>query len=155
MTLKESIENYQSNNIPETVTELYERALKVLIYRHHPIHKSTPRPSDYLITLFPEELKSDFPKLKEVAKWGIQEGKLIFERTTRDEFGELANCGLFHKLPDKRRNYFCFLHLTLQEFLAASKVVDDMDNIDDFLATHINDPKWYLVIQFVFGLIGD
>ena len=155
LTLKESTENDQSNDIPETVTELYKRALKVLIYRHHPIYKSRPRPSDYLITPFPEELKSDFSKLKEVAKLGIEEGKLIFERTTRDEFGDLANCGLFHKLPDKERNYFCFLHLTLQEFLAASWVVDDMDNIDEFLATHIDDPKWHLVIQFVFGLVGD
>ena len=155
LTLKESTENDQSSDTPETVTELYKRALKVIIYRHHPIYKSTPRPSDYLITPFPEELESDFSKLKEVAKLGIQEGKLIFERATRDEFGNLANCGLFHKLPDKRRNYFCFLHLTLQEFLAASKVVDDMDSVDDFLATHINDPKWHLVIQFVFGLVGD
>ena len=155
LTLKESTENDQSSDTPETVTELYKRAVKVLIYRHHPIYKLTPRPSDYLIISFPEELEKDFSKLKEVAKWGIREGRLIFERTTRDEFGDLANCGLFHKLPDKRRNYFCFLHLTLQEFLAASRVVDDMDNIDDFLANHINDPKWHLVIQFVFGLVGD
>ena len=155
LTLKESTENDQSSDTPKTVTELYKRAVKVLIYRHHPIYKLKPRPSDYLIISFPEELEKDFSKLKEVAKLGIQEGKLIFERTTRDEFGDLANCGLFHKLPDKRRNYFCFLHLTLQEFLAASRVVDDMDNIDDFLATYINDPNWHLVIQFVFGLVGD
>ena len=155
LTLKETIENHQSNDIPETVTELYKRALKVLIYRHHPIYKLKPRPSDYLITPFPKELEKRFFELKEIAKWGIQEGKLIFERTTCDEFGDLANCGLFHKLPDKRLNRYCFLHLTLQEFLAASKVVDDMDNIDGFLAIRINDPKWHLVIQFVFGLVGD
>ena len=88
--------------------KVYERAFKVLIYRHHPIYKSTPRPSDYLITPFPVELKSEFSKLKEVAKWGIQEGKLIFEQTTRDEFGDLANCGLFHKLPDKLLLLFTF-----------------------------------------------
>jgi hypothetical protein len=94
-------------------------------------------------------------KLKEVAKKGICDGQLIFERTSRDEFGDLANCGLFNKLPDKQRNLFCFLHLTLQEFLAASKVVDDMDKVVQFLDEHVNDPKWHLVIQFVAGLVGD
>ena len=155
LTLKESTENDQSSDTPNTVTELYKRAVKVLIYRHHPIYKSTREPSDYLITSFPKELEKRFFELKEIAKRGIQEGKLIFERQTGDKFGDLANCGFFHKLPDKRRNYFCFLHLTLQEFLAGLWVVDDMDNIDDFLATHIDDPKWHLVIQFVFGLVGD
>ena len=30
-----------------------------------------------------------------------------------------------------------------------------MENVDQFLATHIDDPKWHLVIQFVAGLVGD
>ena len=155
LTLKESTENDQSSDTPKTITELYKRAVKVLIYRHHPMYKLTPRPSDYLITPFPKELEKNFLELKEKAKRGIEEGKLIFEGQTGDEFGDLANCGFFHKLSDTRRNYFCFLHLTLQEFLAASWVVDHIDNIDDFWGTHINDPKWHLVIQFVFGLVGD
>ncbi len=155
LTLKESIGNDVSRDIPKTITELYKRAVKVLIYRHHPMYKLKPRAADYLITPLPEELEKDLLKLKNVATTGINQGKLIFERPTRHEFGTLANCGLFHKLPDKQRNLFCFLHLTLQEFLAASKVVDDMDKVGQFLATHIKDPKWHLVIQFVAGLVGD
>ncbi len=129
--------------------------MKVLVYRHHPKYKLKPPPTDYLYIPLPADLKSDLLKINEAAQSGISEGKLIFERATTDEFGDLANCGLFYKLPDKERNYFCFLHLTLQEFLAASKVVDDMDNVETFLATHIDDPKWHLVIQFVAGLVGD
>ncbi len=154
LTLKE-MQYYENGHIPKTITELYKRAVNVLLYRHHPRCKLQTLPIDYLNIPFPRELKNDLLKLKEVAQRGIIEGKFIFEQTTTDEFGDLANCGLFHKLPDKRRNYFCFLHLTLQEFLAASKVVDNMDKVDQFLATHINDPKWHLVIQFVAGLVGD
>ncbi|XP_028391875.1 NACHT, LRR and PYD domains-containing protein 12-like [Dendronephthya gigantea] len=157
LTLKESIEfDEMEKNAPKTITELYNRAVKVLMYRHHPRYKLLPRPNDYLISPYPRELDDDLKKLKQIAMDGIRKGRLIFERKSGDEFGELANCGLFNKLPDKRRNYFCFLHLTLQEFLAASKVVDDgMQNVEEFLEAHIPYPKWYLVIQFVAGLVGD
>jgi hypothetical protein len=165
LTLKESIENDESglqlheslNNKSSlgTITELYKRAVKVLLYRHHPKYRSQTRPSDYLIIPFPKELEKDLMELKKVAKKGICDDQLIFERTSRDEFGDLANCGLFTKLPDKQRNLFCFLHLTLQEFLAAAKVVDDMDKVVQFLDDHVKDPKWHLVIQFVAGLVGD
>ena len=166
LTLKETMKTQkgedfvgpiQTHFFPKTVTELYRRAVKVLIYRHHPKYKSEPRPSNYLIKCFPEELESDlsWSEIKQVAKNGIKKDELIFNQATESKFQELAKCGFFHKLPDKERNYFCFLHLTLQEFFAALSVVDDMDNIGQFLAEAVKDPKWHLVIQFVAGLIGD
>ncbi|CAB3992336.1 NACHT, LRR and PYD domains-containing 14-like [Paramuricea clavata] len=165
LTLKESVESdvESESQLPEglnsnilgTITELYKRAVKVLLYRHHPEYKLKPRPNDYLISPFPKELANELVKLKEVAESGISQHKLIFEKPTDDEFRTLANSGFFYQLPDKRRNLFCFLHLTLQEFLAASKVVDDMDKVAQFLDDHVKDPKWHLVIQFVAGLVGD
>ena len=162
LTLKETMKTLKGGDLegpiethffPKTVTELYKRAVKVLIYRHHPKYKTREPPSDYLIECFPEELERS--EIKQVAKYGIEKGELIFNQASKSKFQELANCGFFHKLPDKERNYFCFLHLTLQEFFAALSVVDDMDNIDQFLDKAVKDPKWHLVIQFVAGLIGD
>ena len=162
LTLKETMKTLKGRDLegpiethffPKTVTELYKRAVKVLIYRHHPKYKTREPPSDYLIECFPEELERS--EIKQVAKYGIEKGELIFNEASKSKFQELANCGFFHKFPDKERNYFCFLHLTLQEFFAALSVVDDMDNIDQFLEEGVKDPKWHLVIQFVAGLIGD
>jgi GTPase SAR1 family protein len=165
LTLKESVENYVeseselheglNSNILGTITQLYKRAVKVLLYRHHPEYKLKPRPPDYLISPFPKELENELMKLKEIAESGISQDKLIFEKPTADEFRTLANSGFFYQLPHKERNLFCFLHLTLQEFLAASKVVDDMDKVVQFLDDHVKDPKWHLVIQFVAGLVGE
>ena len=83
----------------------------------------------------------------------MMEEKLIFYDNEVDP--GISDCSLFNKLEDKRLNIFCFLHLTIQEFLAALDVVDDMDKVESFLSEHMENPKWHLVILFVAGLIGD
>ena len=156
LTLKESIEADGQSNIPKTITELYERAIKILLYRHHSKYKDKDPPKDYIIANLPDELQKDLDKLKKIARNRMIEEQLIFEFRSDDEsFAELEDCGLFNKLEDKRKNIFCFLHLTIQEFLAALHVVDDMENVESFLCEHIYNPKWHLVIQFVAGLIRD
>ncbi len=156
LTLKESIEAEGQSNIPRTITELYKRAVKILLYRHHSKYKGKDPPKDYIIAKLPDELQKDLEKLKKIARNGIREEQLVFEFRSDDEFfNGLDDCGLFNKLEDKRQNIFCFLHLTIQEFLAAQYVVDDMENVESFLYEHIGNPKWHLVIQFVAGLIGD
>jgi hypothetical protein len=162
LTLKESIDTAESkegvgqgfqSDVPIlTITELYKRAIKILLFRHHINYKDKPIPKDYLITKLPEQFQNDLDKLKDIARNGMIEDQLVFEFKSGDK---LADCGIINQLDDKRRNIFSFLHLTLQEFLAAQHVVDDMDNVESFLSEHIHYPRWHLVIQFVAGLIGD
>ena len=156
LTLKESIDAEGKSNIPRTITELYERAIKILLYRHHSKYKGKDPPNDYIFAKLPDELQKDLEKLKKIARNGIREQQLVFEFRSDDEFfNGLDDCGLFNKLEDNRQNIFCFLHLTIQEFLAALYVVDDIENVESFLSEHIGNPKWHLVIQFLAGLIGD
>ncbi|CAB4035655.1 Hypothetical predicted protein [Paramuricea clavata] len=156
LTLKESIEVEGQSNVPRTITELYKRAIKILLFRHHLGYKDKPTPKNYITGKLPEPLQNDLNALNGIARNGMIEDQLIFEFENDDESAsELSDCGLFNKLEDKRQNIFCFLHLTIQEFLAALHVVDDMENVEPFLSEHIKIPKWYLVIQFVAGLIGD
>ncbi len=144
------------SNVPRTITELYKRAIKILLFRHHSKYKNERIPKDYIIAKLPQHFQKYLDKLKEIASNGMINDELIFEFQSRDEFiAELSDCGIINKLEDKRRNLFCFLHLTIQEFLAAQHVVDDMGNVESFLVEHINEPRWHLVIQFVAGFIGD
>ncbi|XP_046841885.1 NACHT, LRR and PYD domains-containing protein 3-like [Xenia sp. Carnegie-2017] len=85
---------------------------------------------------------------------GLKDGRLIFERDTNSNFENLENSGIFNKICDKK-NLYCFLHLTLQEFLAALYIVDDWQNIGKFLDDQAKDPKWHLVIEFAAGLVGN
>ena len=141
-------------NVPRTITELYQRAIKILLFRRNSEYRRKQ--------ISPEKLQSDLKKLKGIAKKGMNEEKLIFNDNEVDS--EISGCGLFnvrglfnvcgsYKLEEQ--NIYCFLHLTIQEFLAALDVVDDMNNVESFLSQHIEYPKWHLVILFVAGLIGD
>ena len=164
LTLKESIKideeeiNEDQINVPKTITELYKRAIKILLFRHHSKYKNKSPPRDYLIAKLPKDMKADLDKLTKIARDGMVKDQLIFEYESGDELiaSGLPNCGVFNQLEKKRRNMFCFLHLTIQEFLAARFVVDhDIKNVESFLVNHIDDPKWHLVIQFVCGLLGN
>ena len=60
-------------------------------------------------------------------------------------------------MPNDEGQY-CFIHLTIQEFLAAWEVVDktsDPEDVEHFLESHINDSNWHLIIQFFAGLLRD
>ena len=165
LTLKSCIEDNEPEegcgqsshkNIPKTITELYVRAVKVLLYNHHPIYKSgeKKRPKGYLTKPFPSELEDDLKELKQLAIEGISRGELIFELDTGVEGDAFVDCGMFSQMEDNERDIFCFLHLAIQEFLAALNVVDDLGKVHEFLDEHFDAPKWYLVIQFVAGLVG-
>ena len=159
LTLGESInmdkreEAKGQRNVPRTITELYKRARNILLFRHHLEYKDKEKPKNYITAKLPKELQDDLDKLKKIARKGMMKEKLIFYDDEVDP--GISNCGLFNKLEDKRQHIFCFLHLTIQEFLAALDVVDDMDNVESFLSEHMENPKWHLVILFVAGLIGD
>ena len=146
--------SFQSN-YPRTITELYRRAINILLFRHHNEYKDKQIPKDYKTTSLPEPLQDDLDKLKELARDGLKNDQLLLEFESGNKNTELSDCGIINKLEDKERNLFCFLHFTIQEFLAAQHVVDDMENVESFLTDHIENPKWHLVIQFVAGLIGD
>ena len=60
----------------------------------------------------------------------------------------------FSGLTEGRAQY-CFLHLTIQEFLAAKylAVTLDRNKLRKFVSKHIKDGTWKVVMQFVAGLL--
>ena len=103
------------------------------MFRHHNEYRDKENPKDYITAKLPEQLQNDLDHLKEIAKKGIIEDQLVFEFPSSSKEAELSDCGIINKLEDKRRNLFSFLHLTIQEFLAAQHVVDDLEHVESFL----------------------
>ena len=153
-------------SLPTKLTDIYKIAIKFFFFRHNPEYRSDLRYAKRYSTepfhKIPSDVQEAFKELGKIAFDGIKESRLIFGSS---EVEELENCGLLHQLPDtpgatpveRREEQFCFLHLTIQEFLAAKHLTDTMNDkeLRKFVANHIKDGKWHMVMQFVAGLLGD
>ena len=164
--LLELLGNTSLTSLPTRLTEIYSIAIKMFYFSYddgqYRYNKTKGRP--FFLKPF-KKLRSSvqkvFTRLGEIAFDGIQEGKLIFES---HEVNRLERNGLFHRLPDFRdrplaegREQYCFLHLTIQEFLAAKYLVDTLssEQLRGFVSAHIQDGAWKVVMQFVAGLLAE
>ena len=164
--LLELLCNTSLTSLPTRLTEIYSIAIKMFYfsyddgqYRHN---KTEGRP--FFLKPFkklPSSVQEVFTRLGKIAFDGIKEGRLIFES---HEVDDLESNGLFHRLPDTKdhplaegREQYCFLHLTLQEFLAAKYLVDTLssEQLRTFVSHHIQDGTWKVVMQFVAGLLAE
>ena len=153
------------SSLPTKLTKIYCIALKIFFFRHNDEYRRHSQDAyDQLILKrfkeLPSSVQNVFNRLANIAFVGIKEGRLVF--TSREVEG-LEDCGLLHRLPDvagptpqdPSEPQFCFMHLTVQEFLAAKHVRDTMkkDELREFVADHINQGAWQVVMQFVAGLL--
>ena len=144
-------------SLPTKLTHIYQMATKLFFFRHNEQYRDKPLHREIIESGDPPEFKP----LARIAFDGIREKKLIF--TSNEVSKDVAESALFHRLPDcqtapfRHEAQFCFIHLTMQEFLAAKHVVDTMNEaqLRKFVADHIDKGEWQMVLQFVAGLLGD
>ena len=144
--LFESLKDPQNevNALPTTLTELYQAAVTHFNKEHF---RNFDRHSSEEAT----------KKLQSLAFKGIEAMQLIFDNASFDE--EMKQSGLLNSLSNpysQVQTQFCFIHLTIQEFLAAKHVIESfrLKKVKKFISSHINSGKWHLVLQFIAGLLG-
>ena len=131
-------------SLPTTLTDLYQAAVTHLDENH--FRKVGGQSSE-------EAMK----KLQSLAFKGIEPMQLIFDSKSFDE--QMKQSGLLNSLSNphsQAQTQFCFIHLTIQEFLAARHVIEmfNPEEIKEFIFSHIKSSKWHLVLQFIAGLLG-
>ena len=130
--------------LPATLTELYHEAVTHFNKNH--FRKTCGQSSE-------EAMK----KLQSLAFKGIEPMLLIFDSKLFDE--PMKQSGLLNSLSNphsQAQTQFCFIHLTIQEFLAARHVIETFspEEMEEFVFSHIKSSKWHLVLQFIAGLLG-
>ena len=131
---------------PTTLTELYQTAVNHFEKYHHTNADKNP-------TMTEEALK----ELQRLSFNGMENGQLVFNQELFDE--QMKTSGLLNSLSNPIfpiQTQFCFIHLTIQEFLAARHVTETLAplEIKKFISDHVKSGKWHLVLQFLAGLLG-
>ena len=164
--LLELLGNTGFTSLPTRLTEIYSIAIKMFYFSYDDNQYRHDKAEGQQFFLKPfKELSSPvqevFKRLGKIAFNGIKKGRLIFES---HEVKDLESNGLFHRLPDARERplgerieQYCFLHLTIQEFLAAKYLVDtySSEDLQKFVSDHIQYGGWRVVMQFVAGLLDE
>ena len=147
--------------LPTTLTDIYQRCIKLFFFRHDEHRHEDLRRVNINSKEMPPEVEEKIKPLAKLAFDGLTQKRLIFGQKEVPE--DLVNCAMFHRLPDSRHGAFtyeaqyCFIHLTMQEFLAAKHITETMkgEKLRTFVAGHIENGEWQLVLQFVAGLLGE
>ena len=166
MITKEKIRDIQ---FPSTTTGIFERLLDLCMF---PLNQQeeeyTPHPSQVRAPIsFAQET---IDNLSHLALEGIIQERLIFReadfvRVQLDtiEVDNLVEAGFLRNLRAKptstnqpREDAFCFRHPTVQEFLAARRIVRSMSPTEfrEFLEAEANESH-FMTLQFVAGLCKD
>ena len=130
--------------LPTTLTDLYQAAVSYLDKNH-------------FRNVGGQSSEEAIRKLQSLAFKGIGPMQLIFDSKSFDE--QMKQSGLLNSLSNRHsqvQTNFCFVHLTIQEFLAARYVIEmfSPEKTKEFIFFHIHSSKWHLVLQFIAGLLG-
>ncbi|XP_054475450.1 NLR family, CARD domain containing 5 isoform X2 [Anoplopoma fimbria] len=124
--------------IPSTLTQVYLTVLGSFLYSD----PDTRGSNDELITTrLPQSIlgqyRSELCELTQLAWKGLEDGKILFmeEDISQDVLKFSIRTGLISQVELRREdgmlvNSYCFTHLTLQEFLAALRVMTSADVSD-------------------------
>ena len=134
-----------SATLPHTLTELYTQLCLTVLRRHD--HIST---ADALQNL-PKPWHKQFLQLCEIAFEGIKNDEVIFHRVPQYlvQFGFLDSVSALYGAG---RVSYNFLHLTIQEFLAAYHISQLCEDGLEVFEQYGGDKRWNVVWRFVAGL---
>ncbi len=155
----------QQDTLPDTLTQLYEVFIlytvkhyknKIFQEREHEIDNDQIEHANTIKTL-PTQVIKCLDYLSETAFTGMTQDKLVFEYTEVTKERGALSLGLLNLIKCTgvlEAHYYQFLHLTIQEFLAARHLALTKSNKDklEFITSKIDDDKFRMTLLFLSGL---
>ena len=157
----------QQDTLPDTLTQLYEVFIlytvkhyknKIFQEREHEIDNEEIEHANTIKKL-PTQVIKCLDCLSETAFTGMTQDKLVFERTEVTKERDALSLGLLNLIKctgvlELEAHYYQFLHLTIQEFLAARHLALTKSNKDklEFITSNIGDDRFRMTLLFLSGL---
>ena len=155
----------QQDTLPDTLTQLYEVFIlytvkhyqnKVFQEREHEIDNDQIEHANTIKKL-PTQVIKCLDCLSETAFTGMTQDKLVFEYTEVTKERGALSLGLLNLIKCTgvlEAHYYQFLHLTIQEFLAARHLALTKSNKDklEFITSKIGDDRFRMTLLFLSGL---
>ena len=142
--------------IPKTLTEVYTQLCLTLLQRHLDNIDPLNAPTMNHFSSLPGNYYTDFNRLSKLAFEQFEQNRIVFYSDDIPQESNFVHFGLLDSVPPLHGGggvSYNFLHLTVQEFLAAYHITQLSDGIDVF-KRHSEDRRWEVVWRFVSGLTG-
>ena len=147
----------EGGHLLTTLTQLYENFILQTIRRHVEIKPKldiNPCTLDSLSSL-PSQLAKPLQEMCRLAYTNLADTKMTFSSHQLQSLSEAVKedyLGLITSFPDYDEKMYQFLHLSIQEFLAAWWIAKHEKKTEEVFKDHFDDDHFRMCLRFVAGL---
>ena len=146
----------EGGHLPTTLTQLYHNFILQTIRRHVKRHDANPRTLGSLSSL-PSQLVKPFQEMCQIAYTNLTNTTMTFSshqlhQLSLSEAVKEDYLGLMTSFTEYDEEKYQFLHLSIQEFLAAWWIAKHEKKTGEVFKTHFDDDHFRMCLRFVAGL---
>ena len=142
----------EGGHLPTTLTQLYENFILQTIRRHVKRHDINPRTLGSLSSL-PSQLAKTLQEMCQIAYTNLANTRMTFSSYQLQSLSEAVKedyLGLMTTFSEYDEEKYQFLHLSIQEFLAAWWIAKH--KTEEVFKDHFDDDHFRICLRFVAGL---
>ena len=144
----------EGGHLPTTLTQLYENFILQTIRRHVKRHDINPRTLGSLSSL-PSQLAKPLQDMCQLAYTNLANTRMTFSSHQLQSLSEAVKedyLGLMTTFTEYDEEKYQFLHLSIQEFLAAWWIAKHEKKTEEVFKDHFDDDHFRMCLRFVAGL---
>ena len=144
----------EEGHLPTTLTQLYENFILQTIRRHVKRHDIDPHTLGSLSSL-PSQLAKPLKEMCQIAYTNLANTRMTFSLHQLQSLSEAVKedyLGLMTTFTEYSKKYYQFLHLSIQEFLAAWWIAKHEKKTEEVFKDHFDDDHFRMCLRFVAGL---
>uniref|UniRef100_A0A1X7T7L6 NACHT domain-containing protein n=2 Tax=Amphimedon queenslandica TaxID=400682 RepID=A0A1X7T7L6_AMPQE len=144
----------EGGHLPTTLTQLYENFILQTIRRHVKRHDNNPHTLGSLSSL-PSQLAKPLQEMCRLAYTNLADTTMTFSSYQLQSLSEAVQedyLGLMTTFIEYDEEMYQFLHLSIQEFLAAWWIAKHEKKTEEVFKDHFDDDHFRMCLRFVAGL---